>query len=297
MIDELTRGELIAAVDRLRDALLLTADEREAAQADVPALRRAVRNVLRPVAPAPATAPAEAPDALDDVAILAAVRKQDDPVSWLLAKLPPTDADALARVIDSAAEADPADHEAATREVDRLAGAARSAYRAAVLAVATGNLPVADKGKPTDPRPDATKRQKATDETRKLVEAARPGQARRAAPVPTIEGDRPARLLSLADHGGGSGHWTDTARGAMSLTYDRRKAAAPGARILAVPKANYGPARRWCKVVSHPAPSGEIVGFGIDGAWKPATDFERDKAPASKPGKTGAAERAALDAL
>ena len=79
-------------------------------------------------------------------------------------------------------------------------------------------------------------------------------------------------------HVGGSGHWTDTARGAMSLTYDRRKAAAPGARILAVPKANYGPARRWCKVASHPAPSGEIVGFGIDGAWKPATDFERDKA-------------------
>ena len=80
-------------------------------------------------------------------------------------------------------------------------------------------------------------------------------------------------------HVGGSGHWTDTARGAMSLTYDKRKGAAPGARILAVPKANYGPARRWCKVVSHTAPSGEIVGFGIDGAWKPATDFERDKAP------------------
>ena len=80
-------------------------------------------------------------------------------------------------------------------------------------------------------------------------------------------------------HVGGSGHWTDTARGAMSLTYDRRDGAAPGARILAVSKANYGPARRWCKVVSCPAPSGEIVGFGIDGAWKPATDFERAKAP------------------
>ena len=101
-------------------------------------------------------------------------------------------------------------------------------------------------------------------------------------------------------HVGGSGHWTDTARGAMSLTYDRRDGAAPGARILAVSKANYGPARRWCKVVSHTAPSGEIVGFGIDGAWKPATDFERDKAPRGDKngtGKVDPTERAALDAL
>ena len=81
-------------------------------------------------------------------------------------------------------------------------GEAKRAYHAAVLAVATDNLPVDDKGKPTDPRPDATKRQKATDEARKLVDRARPGQARRAVPVTAIEGDRPARLLSLADHGG-----------------------------------------------------------------------------------------------
>ena len=58
--------------------------------------------------------------------------------------------------------------------------------------------------------------------------------------------------------------------------------------------------RRWCKVVSHPAPSGEIVGFGIDGTWKPVTDFERDKAPKGDKngaGKMDPTERAALDAL
>ena len=478
MTDESTRTELIGAVENLRAALLVPADERTAAQSDLPALKAAVRKVLqRPPEPSAPAAPT-APDPLDDPATLADVRNQDEPGAWLLAKLPPSDADALARVIGSAGEADPADHEAATREVDRLAGDAVRAYRAAVLAVATGNLPADDSGKPTDPRPDATKRQKATDEARKLVEAARPGQARRAAPVPDIEGDRPARLLSISDHGGallsvggvavlageggvaktplalsvalgvaaqplpfgdlhgglfagaggpvliasyedwpavtadrlrklaatwpqdaataalarvhvlemsgrplfgpaargdgdagfynarpeplagwadlwnevarigarlvvvdpalsafvgqsndaapvrefltalaveaakhggvlliahsnktaradrrteydpfdpghvgGSGHWTDTARGAMSLTYDRRDGTAPGARILAVSKANYGPARRWCKVVSCTAPSGEIVGFGIDGAWKPETDFKRDEAP------------------
>ena len=74
-------------------------------------------------------------------------------------------------------------------------------------------------------------------------------------------------------HVGGSGHWTDTARGAMSLTYDRSKGTAPGARILAVSKANYGPARRWCKVAQHAAPSGEIVGFGIDGNWRTETEW------------------------
>ena len=99
MNDELTRSRLIEAVKNLHDAILLTDAEREAAQTDLPALQRAVRNVLRPAAPAPATAPAAAPDALDDVAILAATLRQDEPVSWLLANLPPTDADALARVI------------------------------------------------------------------------------------------------------------------------------------------------------------------------------------------------------
>ena len=94
-------------------------------------------------------------------------------------------------------------------------------------------------------------------------------------------------------HVGGSGHWTDTARGAMSLTYDRRAGTAPGARILAVSKANYGPARRWCKVTICPAPSGEIVGFGIEGAWKPETDFKRDEAP--KVDKANGARKAPAD--
>ena len=100
-------------------------------------------------------------------------------------------------------------------------------------------------------------------------------------------------------HVGGSGHWTDTARGAMSLTYDRREGAAPGARILAVSKANYGPARRWCKVVSYTAHGGEIVGFGADGDWKPERDWHaKPKGDGDKvTGKIDPAERAALDAL
>ena len=184
----------------------LTDAEREAAQADLPTLRRAVRNVLRPAAPAPATAPAAAPDALDDVAILAAVRKQDDPVSWLLAKLPPTDADALAKVVRLAGEnveADRADHEAATREAVRMSHAAAGAESTALLAVAAGvNLDADGKANLNKPLTDARARVKATDAVRKKVDRARPGQARRAVPVPAIKGDRPARLLSLADHGG-----------------------------------------------------------------------------------------------
>ena len=486
MIDEATRTELIAAVENLRDALLMTADERTAAQADLPALKAAVRKVLqRPPEPAPAAAPT-APDPLDDPATLADVRNQDEPAAWLLAKLPPSDADALHKVLRLAGEnveADRADHEAATREVERLDRAARTAEREALLAVANGDT-TTSLGKPLN---DARARIKATDAARKQVDRARPGQARRAKPVTEIAGKRPPPLLSLADHGGallsvggvlvlageggvaktplalsmalgvaaqrlpygalhgglfagaggpvliasyedwpavtadrlrklaatwpedeaerataalrrmhvlemsgrplfgptargdgdagfynarpeplagwadlwnetkstearlivvdpalsafvgqsneaapvrefltalaaeaakhsagvlliahsnktarsgsnaeydpfdpghvgGSGHWTDTARGAMSLTYDRREDAAPGARILAVSKANYGPARRWCKVTSYTAPGGEIVGFGADGDWKPATDFDATETAGKKTG-------------
>ena len=484
---ELIRTELLAAVGNLHDALRMTDDERTAAQADLPALKAAVRKVLhRPPAPAPAV-PVPL-DPLDDPATLAAVRNQDDPVRWLLAKLPPTDADALRKVLRVAgenAEADHADHEAATREVDRLAYAAGAAERDALLAVATGeHHPKESLAKPLT---DARARIKATDAARKQVDRARPGQARRAVPVTDIAGDRPAPLLSLTDHGGallsvggvlilageggvaktplalsvalgmaaqtlpydtlhgglfdgaggpvliasyedwpavtadrlrklaatwpedaataalrrvhvlemsgrplfgpaargdgdagfyntrpeplagwadlwgeaqrigarlivvdpalsafvgqsndaapvrefltalageaakhdagvlliahsnkaaraerktdydpfdpghvgGSGHWTDTARGAMSLTYDRGDETAPGARILAVTKANYGPARRWCKVTQKAAQSSEIVGFGMDGKWLTETEWRaerkaRDGAPAGK---------------
>lgn len=106
----------------------------------------------------------------------------------------------------------------------------------------------------------------------------------------TARSDRKAADYDPFDpgHVGGSGHWTDTARGAMTLTYDRRDDAAPGARILAVAKSNYGPARRWCKVTSYTAPGGEIVGFGADGDWKPEIDLS-DKPPAGK--ENGAAAK------
>ena len=184
MIDEATRTELIAAVENLRDALLMTADERTAAQADLPALKAAVRKVLQPPEPAPAAAPAAppAPDPLDDPATLADVRNQDEPAAWLLAKLPPSDADALHKVLRLAGEnveADRADHEAATREVERLDRAARTAEREALLAVANGERLNGDTttslGKPLN---DARARIKATDAARKQVDRACPGHAR-----------------------------------------------------------------------------------------------------------------------
>ena len=183
MIDEVIRTRLLEAVGNLYDALLMPADERTAASIDLPALRRAVRNVLRPAAPsAPPVAPA-APDALDDPATLAAVHNQDDPVEWLRAKLPPTDADALAKVVRLAgenAEAARADHEAATREAVRMSHAAAAA-ETALLAVAAGERLDADpKASLAKPLNDARARVKAMDIVRKKVDRARPGQARRA---------------------------------------------------------------------------------------------------------------------
>ena len=61
-----------------------------------------------------------------------------------------------------------------------------------------------------------------------------------------------------------------------------------------------GPARALARLIEQLTRSGEIVGFGIDGTWKPATDFERDKAPKGDKngaGKMDPTERAALDAL
>ena len=68
----------------------------------------------------------------------------------------------------------------------------------------------------------------------------------------------------------GSTHWTDAARGVLTLTYDRAKGARPGDRVLAVSKANYGPSRILCNVDPVRAPSGEICGFGVVGDWRRA---------------------------
>ena len=76
----------------------------------------------------------------------------------------------------------------------------------------------------------------------------------------------------------GSSHWTDAARGVLTLTYE--KGAAPGDRILAVSKANYGPSRILCRVDPVRAPSGEICGFSAVGDWDqslPAKDRDAGK--------------------
>ena len=201
---EVIRTELLAAVGDLIDAQQMTDDERTEAQTDLDALKDAVRKVVhRPPAPDDPAAPVTL-DPLDDPATLAAVRNQDDPVGWLLAKLPPTDADALRSVLRVAGEngeADPGDHTAATREVARMARAARAAERDALLAVATGEH-LDTRVSLAKPLNDARARIRATDAAHKQVDRARPGQARRAVPVTGIEGQRPAPLLSIADHGG-----------------------------------------------------------------------------------------------
>ena len=82
----------------------------------------------------------------------------------------------------------------------------------------------------------------------------------------------------------GSTHWTDAARGVLSLTFDPDTDARADALTLAVCKANYGPAR--IRVDAHPVRNrhGEIVGFANGGAWLTATE-RSDKAVANGAGK------------
>ena len=92
---------------------------------------------------------------------------------------------------------------------------------------------------------------------------------------------------------GGSGHWTDGARGAMSLTVDWN--AAPPRYFLGVVKANYGPQRVYVAMHAHPDGSGPVVALEADpadpdayrGAWqkgKPTTAAgARQKCAGTKP--------------
>ena len=90
---------------------------------------------------------------------------------------------------------------------------------------------------------------------------------------------------SIYDAGkvGGSTHWTDGARGALTLTR------CDGERyLLAVAKANYGPAYRHCIMRPIRPDGGAVVGLSGD-AWH---DGEPPKPDGPKPDKaTGAADR------
>ena len=143
--------------------------------------------------------------ALNDAELLARA-KAGDVAAVLRAAMPPTDADALLtvlRVADENAEADPATIRRRPAKWNALARAAHAAERDALVAVARGeHLDGDPKASLAKPLNDARARIKATDAARKQVDAPAPGQARRAVPVTDIEGERPAPLLSLADHGG-----------------------------------------------------------------------------------------------
>ncbi|MDD9987380.1 MAG: AAA family ATPase [Spirochaetaceae bacterium] len=69
----------------------------------------------------------------------------------------------------------------------------------------------------------------------------------------------------------GSTHWTDAARGALTLTWDSDAEA--GARVLAVAKANYGPSHILASVDPVRSPHGEIVGF-TGGPWQTLAERE-----------------------
>lgn len=95
-------------------------------------------------------------------------------------------------------------------------------------------------------------------------------------------------------HVAGSTHWTDAARGVLTLTYDQRKDADPGARVLAVSKANYGPARLAITVApirsrATDAGKGEIVGFANANAtwdtWKAKADSNGNTVATNSAGK------------
>lgn len=78
-----------------------------------------------------------------------------------------------------------------------------------------------------------------------------------------------------AGHVAGSTHWTDAARGALTLTWEADAEA--GSRVLAVAKANYGPSRILTAVDAVRSPHGEIVGFA-GGPWQTQAERKRDTA-------------------
>ena len=77
----------------------------------------------------------------------------------------------------------------------------------------------------------------------------------------------------------GSTHWTDAARGVLTLTWEADMEA--GTRVLAVSKANYGPARILTAVDPVRSSHGEIVGF-TGGPWQTQAERKENKSAAKK---------------
>ena len=89
---------------------------------------------------------------------------------------------------------------------------------------------------------------------------------------------------------GGSSHWTDGARGAMSLS---RTADAPDRHRLAVVKANYGPSLLSIDLSAARTPGGALVGLSGDGAtWQHGTPKadDKEKRNGAAAGKGGAVD-------
>ena len=70
----------------------------------------------------------------------------------------------------------------------------------------------------------------------------------------------------------GSTHWTDAARGVLTLDRSPNAIAHRGTRLLIVCKANYGPARILCYVDPIRDRCGEICGFDAAGDWQTSAD-------------------------
>lgn len=100
---------------------------------------------------------------------------------------------------------------------------------------------------------------------------------------------RADRDLYAPDAVAGSTHWTDAARGVMTLDYNSDEGAAVGDRVLFVNKANYGPSRMRCDLKLMRDCHGEICGFVADGNWQ----TEAEHRTASDAGRSAsAADRA-----
>ena len=94
---------------------------------------------------------------------------------------------------------------------------------------------------------------------------------------------------------GGSSHWTDGARGALSLS---RTADAPDRHRLAIVKANYGPSLVSVTMTATRTPGGALVGLDArDGAtWQHGTPKE-PKGGKGGPAQTGSDDEALPDGL
>ena len=104
--------------------------------------------------------------------------------------------------------------------------------------------------------------------------------------------DRVERVFD-AGQVGGSTHWSDGVRGVLTMAWHPGEQAAAGARVLAIPKANWGAAGIAIELEAVREENGEIVAINGKGDWKDKATWAADlgeggSAPQQKGRKTPA---------